>query len=240
MVNYYRSIILIYVAMQLSSFIGIPLTEIVIRFIIGNKEEIPILAIGYWNIFIFSVALIWILILLKNEFNIRNVKIKGNEILTWGLGGVLLAFVAQMIGIQIESYLGIDLGSENTKEILLIIKYVPLLVIVSSIIGPILEEIVFRKIIFGILYQKYNFFIAALISSIIFSLAHFDFEHIILYTLMGLVFSYLYVRTNHIMVPIIAHTMMNTIVVIIQFMYQNDINQMSFNVSIQKLLEVFY
>ena len=47
-----------------------------------------------------------------------------------------------------------------------ITRTTPWFLIVISIIGPILEEIVFRKILFGTLYKKFNFFIAAIISSL--------------------------------------------------------------------------
>ncbi|MCG3057195.1 CPBP family intramembrane metalloprotease, partial [Escherichia coli] len=76
---------------------------------------------------------------------------------------------AQSVAAMIEmNLLGIEPGSENTEMILNLVKVTPLLIVVTSVIGPILEEIIFRKIIFGSLYRKYNFFISAFISSLIF------------------------------------------------------------------------
>ena len=70
---------------------------------------------------------------------------------------------------MIEMYvLGIKPGSENTARLMDIARTTPWFLIVISIIGPILEEIVFRKILFGTLYKKFNFFIAAIISSLVF------------------------------------------------------------------------
>jgi membrane protease YdiL (CAAX protease family) len=97
--------------------------------------------------------------------------------------------------------------------------------LVSSIIGPILEEIVFRKIIFGSLYRRMNFFLSALISSVIFSLAHQEPEHTLLYSAMGFTFAYLYVKTKRIIVPILAHVSMNTLVVVIQTVLKEDIDR---------------
>ena len=93
---------------------------------------------------------------------------------------------------------------------------------VVSIIGPILEEIVFRKILFGTLYKKFNFFIAAIISSLVFAAIHFDFTHLLVYTAMGLVFAFLYVKTKRIIVPIAAHVAMNTLVAIGQIFMSNE------------------
>ena len=118
---------------------------------------------------------------------------------------------------MIEQYVfHVGSGSENTKAILNIIKAMPLMIIVSSIVGPILEEIIFRKIIFGVLYEKTNFFFAGLISSVIFGIVHQDLTHLLLYTAMGFTFAFLYVQTKRIIVPIFAHVMMNTIVVVMQ------------------------
>ena len=140
----------------------------------------------------------------------------------WSIFGIFLALFAQSIAVMIEQQLGIKPESDNTQEILFVIQQVPLMIIVSSIIGPILEEIIFRKIIFGSLYKRFNFVISALISSVIFGLAHMELVHLLLYSAMGFTFAFLYVQTKRILVPIVAHVSMNTFVAIIQI-YQQEI-----------------
>src|SRR5699024_12863433 len=76
------------------------------------------------------------------------------------------------------------------------------------------EELLFRKIIFGSLYRRMNFFWAAILSSLAFGVIHLDLTHLLIYTGMGLVFSYLYVKTKTIIVPILVHMSMNTITVL--------------------------
>ena len=64
----------------------------------------------------------------------------------WIFIGFFLAFFSQSIAGMIEMYvLGIKPGSENTARLMEIAKTTPWFLIVISIIGPILEEIVFRK-----------------------------------------------------------------------------------------------
>lgn len=76
-----------------------------------------------------------------------------------GGSGVFLALFSQSIAASIEMYLfGVNPESENTQRIMEIITALPLMVFVSSVFGPILEEIIFRKIIFGAIYEKTNFF----------------------------------------------------------------------------------
>src|SRR5699024_1090959 len=103
----------------------------------------------------------------------------------------------------------------------------PIFIIVPALVGPILEEIIFRKIIFGSLYKRTNFFIAAALSSLIFGIIHQEPEHILIYAAMGFVFAFIYVQTKRIMIPIIVHMSMNTIAVIGQMsLSPEDIEQM--------------
>src|SRR5690625_7894965 len=104
-----------------------------------------------------------------------------------------MAFFDQAISVMIEFYvLKIDVGSENTDAIVNLARMNSLFIIIPAIVGPILEELVFRKVIFGSLNKKMNFFWAALLSSIIFAAMHLDFSHLLLFIFMGFVFVFLY------------------------------------------------
>jgi membrane protease YdiL (CAAX protease family) len=212
--------------MQLSSFIGVPLMMSFLHTLGKNQVD----AVPYWLIFSFSAALIMILFILRKEISVSSFERKGSSFVIsfiWAVFGVFLALFAQTAAANIEHLFGVPTGSENTQQILKIIDIFPMAILVSSIIGPILEEIVFRKILFGALYGRFNFFVSALISSVIFALAHTEPQHTLLYAAMGFTFAFLYVKTKHILVPIFAHTAMNTIVVLIQFVYRDDIDRLS-------------
>ena len=117
--------------------------------------------------------------------------------------------------IIIETFvLGIKPGSENTFELMNIARAAPIFIVLISVLAPILEEVIFRKVIFGSIYKKTNFIIAGLASALIFGLMHSDNPHILTYTAMGLVFAFLYVQTKRIIVPILAHMSINTYAVI--------------------------
>ncbi|WP_409303975.1 lysostaphin resistance A-like protein [Peribacillus sp. SCS-155] len=225
----YWFVIIAYIAMQLSGIVGIPIMMFLGMALGVPLDEIQHKAGAYWIVFSFIVALIVILFLLRKDIrnNIDNRRQSSPGVsLAWAVGGVFLALFSQSVAGMIEKMLGIETGSENTQEILQLIKSVPAVILVSSIIGPILEELIFRKIIFGSLYKRFNFFISALISSIIFGVAHFELVHILLYSAMGFTFAFLYVKTNRIIVPIFAHVAMNTLVVILQSAYKDDIEKM--------------
>ena len=221
----YWMILFVYIAMQFSSFAGIPLMVLLLKQLGKNQR----LAVPYWLIISFSIGLAIILFLLRKEMRKTRLERSGSPIgysIIWAVFGIFLALFAQSLAANIERLIGIPMGSENTQQILKIINTFPLAILVSSIFGPILEEIVFRKILFGTFYKRFNFFVSAIISSVIFALAHTEPQHILLYSSIGFTFAFLYIRTKHILVPIFAHVAMNTLVVIIQSAYRNDIERM--------------
>ena len=215
----YWIILIAYIGMQLSGVIGIPIVTFLGTTFGKGYNQMANSAVSVWLLFSFSITLIIILFLLRKEMihpMRSNNAMSPLESVYWAIAGIFLSFFAQTVAANIEYLMGIELGSENTEQIVGLIKTAPLIIIVTSIIGPILEEIVFRKIIFGELYQRWNFFIAGLISSLIFAIAHGEPEHLLLYSAMGFTFAFLYVKTKRILVPIFAHVSMNTIVVIMQ------------------------
>ncbi|RSK25679.1 CPBP family intramembrane metalloprotease [Bacillus sp. HMF5848] len=228
----YWLVVLTYAIMQLSSLIVVPILLITQGVDSESEqfEQVYFQIVSNWSIFSFIVGLIIILFLLRHDLNnepFRAEKASLSSTIVWSILGIFLAMFAQGIAVNIETnLLGIKPGSENTQMIMEIVKAAPLFIIVTSIVAPILEELIFRKIIFGSLYKRTNFFIAAIISSLIFAVIHMDLKHTLVYTAMGLVFAFLYVKTNRIIVPIMAHVAMNTIAVSMQFIYGDDIEKM--------------
>lgn len=217
----YWAILIVYVIMHLSSIIGIPI--LVSQGIDIYKSFI------YWSMGSFIITLLIIFILLlpdrkEQSTHPRLQKTSVSHAVKWSIIGVFLAFAAQFLAIFIETeLLGIEPGSENTKEIINMIQVIPTFAIIVAMVGPILEEIVFRKVIFGALYKRVNFTLSALLSAVIFAVVHFDFTHILIYTAVGFVFSFLYVKTGRIIVPIIAHVAMNGYAVIVQVLFADYI-----------------
>ena len=213
--------------MQFSSIIGAPLMLAYFASLDIPLERAKILATGYWIVLSFILATIITLFLLRHERKNQHFREQASigTSIGWAIGGVFLALFSQSIAGSIEQFLGIPTGSENTQNILGLIEAVPAVMLASSVFGPILEEIVFRKIVFGTLHKRLNFFLSALISSLIFAVAHMEFIHILLYTAMGFTFAYLYVKTKRILVPIFAHVTMNTLVVLIQSIFRDDISK---------------
>ncbi|WBB33579.1 CPBP family intramembrane metalloprotease [Parvimonas micra] len=87
-----------------------------------------------------------------------------------------------------------------------------------SFAGPILEEIVYRQLLFGYLYDLHSrcnkyirFITASIISSIIFGSIHDGVFHpyMLFYVTTGIILSSLYVYTKRLSSPIIVHILHN-------------------------------
>ena len=213
----YKIILIAYLILQLTTGIGAYGTFLFLQ--IAQIQADFILASVIWLTFSFSVTTLIVLLQWRN-IRTRHNRQKSGFIssLVWTVFGVFLAIIVQFLLIHIEALFGIQPGSQNTEQLLAIIQQIPIFLIVIIVLGPILEEIVFRQVIFGYLTKRFSTWVAALISASLFSLAHMEIEHFLLYAGIGLVFTYLYDRTKRISVPILAHILMNAFVVFDTFL----------------------
>ncbi|WP_284640996.1 CPBP family intramembrane glutamic endopeptidase [Paenibacillus silviterrae] len=84
------------------------------------------------------------------------------------------------------------------------------------LIGPIIEEIVYRKIIFGFLHQKFGFFSGAVLSSLLFSLAHFSMQRALAYFAVGMILCYISYKQSSNLPNIYAHIILNYAAILAQ------------------------
>lgn len=224
-------ILITYCAMQLSGAVFGPLLY---KLILTMDVKDPELTTNGWWIFISMgiATLVTLFIIRKDNTFLR--PLKGQQAtlggaIGFGILGFFLVFLGQIVAANLELVLGVDPGSANTEQFIEIAHSVPLAIFSIVFFAPILEELIFRRIIFGSLLPKTNFFVAALVSAIAFAVIHFDFTHILLYAVSGFIFAFIYHKTKRIMASIISHMLLNGFVVLVQF-YGEDI---------QKFLETY-
>lgn len=214
MPNRYWWVIFTYIIMQFSGLLFAPLLHKLYPI-----SEIQ--AVVYWSIFSFIVGLIIVLYLMRHDLK-PSAKPKEaanrQQVILWSVFGVFLSWITQaLVSVFEMNVLGISPDSENTKMIMEITRISPFFFIVPAVVAPILEELIFRKIIFGTFYKRTNFFVAAILSSFIFGVIHGEIEHLLIYSSMGFVLAYVYVKTKRIITPIIVHMSLNTISLLAQF-----------------------
>lgn len=206
MVKRYVSIIVVYILCQLSGFLAY--TPIL--------NPIPPHQRAGFMIFVsFLVCLIVSIFLLLPERRIERPYMAPNTIVSWCIAGVFMVYLTQMIaGIIDYNIFGAPAQSQNTQDIMKLARQSPYIILVVTLIGPFIEEIIFRKIIFGSLKRYMNFWFAGIISALLFAAAHAD-GHLIIYGSIGLVLAFLYHKTKRIYVSMIAHASLNSIATIL-------------------------
>ena len=150
-------------------------------------------------------------------------KASAPKIVIYGLVGIFVALILQSIAVMLESVLfGKATPSENTQNIIQMIMEAPAFILATTVAGPIMEEFVFRRSILGIISRYSNFWVGAVISSLLFAFAHND-GHLLIYFFLGFFFSLEYNATGRIWTSMITHVGMNTLVVLVQLAVQKGL-----------------
>ncbi|EGP5428684.1 CPBP family intramembrane metalloprotease [Enterococcus faecium] len=145
------------------------------------------------------------------------------KIVIYGLVGIFVALILQSIAVMLESILfGEATPSENTQNIIQMIMEAPAFILATTVAGPIMEEFVFRRSILGIISRYSNFWVGAMVSSLLFAFAHND-GHLLIYFFLGFFFSLEYKATGRIWTSMITHVGMNTLVVLVQLAVQKGL-----------------
>ncbi len=118
--------------------------------------------------------------------------------------GYLMVFAALYASQLLLQYLGVTDTSQNENAIASMftdnIFNLVMLFLLLCVFTPIVEELVFRKATYGLIEKKFGYLPAIIGSGLIFGLMHviayMDFIQSIPYIAMGLVFGYVYYRSN--------------------------------------------
>ncbi|EJR54182.1 hypothetical protein IIO_05792 [Bacillus cereus VD115] len=186
-----------------------------------NNNSLEIIKKFLLNLSIFSFTIYFILTrkpfynLVLSTLNIRSLNRYRTYIyiLIANIIAVLLDKATNLISNDSADIQATNLGTNALSEQSFIIYIIAILSYV--LIGPVLEEILYRGIILRFLEIRYSFFTGLMVSSLLFGLGHnYDFAFIIFTTLSGIVDGLLYKKTNSIIPVLIAHITYNSYVFI--------------------------
>lgn len=121
--------------------------------------------------------------------------------------------LALQIAIYAMAASTIIFGRGGTVTDDLVMKY-PLMAFWIVAVGPIAEEIVYRKIIFGSLLRKLPFWASSGLTAVIFGAAHLSPERFVGYAVVGWTFCYIYRKAGTLAPTIAAHISLNLIALI--------------------------
>ena len=97
-------------------------------------------------------------------------------------------------------------------------------IICAGIIIPIVEEFVFRGLVFNRIKFQYNFVSAMIISALAFGIFHGNIVQGIYATILGVFLAYVYNKTKSIFIPILIHIGANLFVIIYGKLAENENN----------------
>lgn len=182
-------------------------------------EDSAILYTVINNIMIYTLLIISCIVLLKKEIITDFKKIEQKnavKIFLTCLAGVGLVYAGNLVGTILTSIFGgqVDSVNQETLEIVMLSKYGPIMIIMIVIIGPIVEELIFRKSMHDLFrYFKLPSWAVLLISSLLFGLIHVisakDFVQVFPYICMGLTLGFLEIKTKNIYPSIFVHIFNN-------------------------------
>ncbi|WP_236633784.1 MULTISPECIES: CPBP family intramembrane glutamic endopeptidase [unclassified Exiguobacterium] len=172
-------------------------------------------AIGFSLTIVISFFLLWPDLKLYKQQGIQS---NLNDTVKWIGLGILMQYGLVIVANLIETAISGDLvGSQNTEQIADIVRLVPVMTLSVVLLGPIMEEILFRHILFGNLSARFGFWIAFAVSSLLFALIHGD-NKILVYVAMSFAFTVAYAKTRRLIVPIAIHAFNNALVMVVLFL----------------------
>lgn len=93
-----------------------------------------------------------------------------------------------------------------------------LLVIVAVIIAPVIEEVFFRGFLQQAFTKRFGLNRGLLLASLIFAIAHFEFQVLIPIFILSLLLGWMFIRSRSIWPGIIFHAVNNIMALVIEFM----------------------
>lgn len=100
----------------------------------------------------------------------------------------------------------------------------------GCVLGPIMEEFVFRGIILGGLLKSYSNKIAILLSTLIFAIFHLNLVQGMVAFLLGLLLGYVYIKTHSIYLCMLTHIINNTFFFSLSLFYPKWVEIFSYNI----------
>lgn len=114
-----------------------------------------------------------------------------------------------MLGIGFSSFCNMIILNINTNEV--VEMNLLFLILSSVIVGPLVEEIIFRYILIGKLEKFNNRIITILLASFIFAIMHSGIINIIYTFFLGIILNIIYIKNKNLLYPIITHSSANLI-----------------------------
>lgn len=155
-----------------------------------------------WTIISQPLMLLFVLIyrtIRRGEWRAVHFSVNGFNptILLWGM----MMLISMVVVIEPILQLFPDTPSPAGRGLYMILALV--------VVAPIFEELLCRGVIFEAVRNKWGALAACVVSAVIFGVMHIEPQFVINAFMIGLLLSYVYLRTNSIFAPILLHSINN-------------------------------
>jgi len=189
------------------------------------RSNYPIEMLGDARVdFVYSVLLLILSIYLTKDFWAEMGRRFKHEpmlnIKTIGITLPLMLITSMVLNYAITTFTGLD-GSQNQNELVDIFGEYPLLLVFQALIfAPIVEELMYRGLLFGMLQKRSQMF-AVFFSSFFFGMAHIypslldgqymDLFFLPTYFMLGFWLNRAYIKSKSLFTPVLIHFINNAI-----------------------------
>jgi hypothetical protein len=187
---------------------GVALVAIgfVVLRLVPLQEMLPLLgaffAIGFLAVVVAVAPLGWAAI---PALGLRGANWK--YIVFGALGTMALSVAVSQVGPQPE-------GMKQVFEIVRDLHQLALSLLLLAVLAPLVEELVFRGLLYGWLAGRWGGNVGWIVSSLAFAAAHTEPAHIILVFPLGLLFGWLRKRTDSLLPSLVAHIANNSLALV--------------------------
>ena len=123
------------------------------------------------------------------------------------LGTMALSVAVSQVGLQPE-------GMKQVLDIVRDLHQLALSLLLLAVLAPLVEELVFRGLLYGWLAGRWGKNVGWIVSSLAFAAAHTEPAHIVLVFPLGLLFGWLRQRTDSLLPSLVAHIANNGLALI--------------------------
>jgi len=202
----------------LVSNIAVIIGQFILIYLYGREEASRLLFENVYVSYIFNFVsqyviafpALFLVLRSKKPMRVEGERLSGKEFLIAFLISQAFMQAGSIIGEVINTTIGAFLGGEITNDVSDMIMDTPiwLVILLVVIVGPIFEELIFRKLIFDRV-ARFGTTTAIVTTSIAFGLFHGNLYQLFYAAALGLVLGYLYAKTRNVLYPIAMHMLIN-------------------------------
>ena len=203
-------------AFSLISYAVVFITYLAIELFFGNiSEKITENVWFVWGMNVVSMYLIAfpvMYLIVRGMKTVRRPKSKlyFDELIHLFLISEAVMMVGNLVGVSLNSFISAFIGKEITNGVAELITDSPIwvIILVAVVIGPIVEELIFRKLIIDRL-SVFGDLTSVIVSAVLFGLFHGNLYQFFYAAGLGVVLGYVYTKTRNVIYPTVIHMLIN-------------------------------